>query len=308
MKISIRLPAFSLALVLLAGPAVAAADELEDAIQALKDATAKKDAAAVKKVAETIHPLTCAILAEPAPQDTDEKKAWEGRVAYAKEAELYVESALAGTALQSKPEVMVVLISTLEQQNAKSKYLDEAYGPYLVALNKTGAAAKIPVIVEKALANFPENEDLLLLSMENALTRKQSDRALAYANRLTGVLSKHPKPEGVSAADWERKRSAALGRGYWVAGVISAEKGVHVAADKNLRAALPLIQGNNAMLGPALFYLGMANYQLGKMTLNKAKILEAAKFSEQAMAIDSPYAGQAQHNALVMKQEAARMR
>ena len=81
-----------------------------------------------------------------------------------------------------------------------------------------------------------------------------------------------------------------------------------MAADKNLRAALPLVQGNAPMAGPAFFYLGMANYELGKMTLNKAKVLEAARFSEQSMAIDSAYQEQARHNALVMKNEAAKMR
>jgi tetratricopeptide (TPR) repeat protein len=252
--------------------------------------------------------MTCEILSETAPKDADEKKIWDERVAYAKSAQLYVESALAGTALQSQPAVMVELISALEQENPKSKYLDEAYGPYLVALNKTGSGSKIPAVAEKALANFPENEDLLLLMTDTAMTRKQPDRALNYANRLTAVLNRHPKPEGVAAADWERKKSASLAHGYYVAGVISAEKGVYVAADKNLRAALPLIQGQTAMLGPALFYLGMADYQLGKMTMNKAKMLEAVKFSEQSMVIDSPYADQARHNALVIKQEAARMR
>jgi hypothetical protein len=44
------------------------------------------------------------------------------------------------------------------------------------------------------------------------------------------------------------------------------------------------------------------------MTLSKAKMLEAVKFSEQSMVIDSPYADQARHNALVIKDEAARMR
>ena len=42
--------------------------------------------------------------------------------------------------------------------------------------------------------------------------------------------------------------------------------------------------------------------------MNKAKVLDAVKFSEQSMVIDSPYADQARHNALVIKQEAARMR
>jgi hypothetical protein len=83
---------------------------------------------------------------------------------------------------------------------------------------------------------------------------------------------------------------------------------VYVVADKNLRAALPLIQGQPAMQGPALFYLGMSNYQLGKMTLNKAKMLEAQKFSEQSMAIPGPYQDQARHNSLVIKDEAAKMR
>jgi hypothetical protein len=44
------------------------------------------------------------------------------------------------------------------------------------------------------------------------------------------------------------------------------------------------------------------------MTLNKAKVVEAAKFSEQSAAIESAFADQARHNAIVMKTEADRMR
>ena len=50
-----RLPAIGMAIVFLAGPVVAVADELEDAVQSLKEATAKKDVDAVKKLA-AIHP------------------------------------------------------------------------------------------------------------------------------------------------------------------------------------------------------------------------------------------------------------
>jgi hypothetical protein len=62
------------------------------------------------------------------------------------------------------------------------------------------------------------------------------------------------------------------------------------------------------MLAAALFYLGTANYQLGKMTLDKARVLEGAKFSEQCSLIEGPYAEQARHNAIVMKTEGQRMR
>lgn len=303
-----KLPALGLALMLLVGPVVAVADELEDAIQSLKDAAAKKDVDAIKKLSATIRPMTKEILAEAAPAGADEKKAWQERIAYAKNAESYADSVVVAAALQSEPDVMVELIGLLEQQNPKSKALDAAYGPYLVALDKSGAKAKVPAIAEKALANLPENDDLLLYMMETVAAKSQTDRALVYANRLTAALNKHPKPEGMAAADWERKKNAELARGYYMAGAVSASKSLWVPADKNLRAALPLIKDQPAMLGPALFYLGWANYQLGKMTMNKAKVLEGQKFSEQSMAIPGDFQAQAQRNAFIIKDDAAKMR
>ena len=303
-----KLSALGIAMVLIAGPALAADDELDATYQSLKDAVAKKDPAQVKKVALEIYPLVCMELSAPVPQKEEEKDAWTSRLAYAKGINDYLEYGIYSTAVGSPPAAMVDLLGVLEAQFPKSKYLDSVYGAYLVALNQTGAAAKIPGIAEKGLENFPDNEDLLLFLTDHSLSRKQPDRALTYANRLVAVLSRRPRREGFSAADWERKRSAGLARGYWTAGVIYGERSQFVAADKNLRAALPLIQGSPAMMGPALFYLGNANYQLGKQTLNKALVLDGAKFSEQCAAIDTPYAEQARHNALVMRNDAARMR
>jgi hypothetical protein len=303
-----KLPVLGMALVFLFGPAVAVADDLEDAVQNLKEAAAKKDVDGIKKLAATIRPMATAILKEAAPASADEKKAYDERIAYAKTTIGYVDSVFYTVALQSPAAVQVDLFSALEQDSPKSKWLGEGYGNYLVALKSAGAAAKIPGVAEKGLANFPDNEDLLLYLCDRAMSANQADRALTYANRLTAALNKKAKPDNLSAADWDRKRTAALGHGYYVAGVVSATKQQWVPADKNLRAALPLIQGQAGMQGPALFYLGMANYNLGKMTNNKAKLLDAVKFSEQSMVIDSPFSEQARHNALVMKDEAARMR
>jgi hypothetical protein len=303
----VKLPVLMTA-VLLAGPVVALADTLEDRFQSLQDAVKNKNASEVKKLAVEIFPLATQLICASEPQGEDEKEVWKNDVARGKSVGAYAEYALFAIGLESPAAVLVDLISTLEQENPTSKYLETAYGPYLVALNQTGAASKVPAIAEKALANFPENEDLLLVLADSAVSRKQTDRALTWSNRLVAALSKHPKPEGVAAAQWERKRNAGLGRGYWISGLIYGERNQYLNADKNLRAALPLIQGNQPMMGPALFYLGMANYQLGKMTLNKARILEGARFSEQAAAMDSPYAEQARHNALVMKNEAGQMR
>ena len=99
-----------------------------------------------------------------------------------------------------------------------------------------------------------------------------------------------------------------LGHGHYVAGLMQFQKGQFYNADKELRAALPLIQDNKPMLGSALFSLGVANFQLGKTMMNRARVLEAATFSEQAAAIPGEHAQQAGHNSLAMKKEARTMR
>lgn len=298
---------FGIAMLLLAGTAAPAAD-INETYQKLQQAVAQKDATQVKKLALEIYPQVTELLATPAPAAAEDKEAWTSQMAWGKSVAAYAEYSLSATAVVSEPATTVDLIATLEGMNPKSKYLDEAYAPYFLALNKTGASAKVPAIAEKALQNFPENDDLLLVLTDAAMAKQQSDRAQGYANRLVAAVGRHSKPEGMSAADWERKKTAALSHGYWIAGVIAGEKNQYAAADRNLRAALPLIQGNPSMMGPALFYLGVANFNIGKMTANKAKVLEAAKFSDQAAGIAGPYQDQAWRNAGVIKQEAAKMR
>ena len=291
-----------IAAVALAGSALwaQAGDDMEKSLAGLKEAQAGKDAAQVKKLAVDTIALAKKAAAEPAPEDVEAKSGWQDRIDYAKNVTLQCEYALAATALQAPPETMIDLLTTLEQANPKSKYLDEAWGPYLLALSKTGASSKVPEVAAKALVNFPNNEDLLLVMAEHSLAAKQEDRALTYASRLVAAASRRPAGE--------RKNGEALTRGHWIVGVISGEKGKYVDADKNLRAALPGIGDNAAMKGAALFYLGVANFQLGKMTLNKARVLEGAKFSDQAAAIPGAYAQQAWKNAQIMKTEAGNMR
>lgn len=284
------------------------ADELATSYQSLKAAQEKGDAAAVKKLAGETSALAHKAAAEPAPEDADEKDAWTKRVAYAKDIDEQTEYALYEVALKSPPATMVDLLGALEAQNPKCKYLDAAYASYLYALRQTGGAAKVPVVAEKALANFPENTDLLMAVVNSSYAAKQLDKSSTYANRLVAALARKTKPEGMSEADFEKQKATGLGSGYWVMGLVAAERKQDMATDKNLRAALPYIKGNNAMLAPALYYLGVANYNLGKMTVSKAKILEGAKFSDDCAAIPGDLAQQAWKNSQIMKADAAKMR
>ncbi|MDE3166036.1 MAG: hypothetical protein KGN36_09535, partial [Acidobacteriota bacterium] len=213
-----------MAFMLLAGPAAAPAADINENYQKLQQAVAQKDAAQVKELALALYPQVTQLLATPAPASADDKEAWTSQMAWGKSVAGYAEYSLFATgaaAAAAQPATTVDLIATLEGMNPKSKYLDEAYAPYLLALSKTGAAAKVPAIAEKALANFPENDDLLLILADNAMGKQQSDRAAAFATRLVAAVNRHSKPEGMSAADWDRKRNAALSHGYWIAGVIA---------------------------------------------------------------------------------------
>jgi len=275
MKFAVLTSALALAAGVSLLPAPLLADDLDDALAALKQAEPSKDAAKVKELAAAAH-TTARKYEGPAPADAD-KESYEARQRYAKDVDHYSEYALYALASQmrSNPNVAEDLINTLEKQNPKSEYL--------------------------------ELPDALDVQADIAVARKQTDRAAAIANRMIAAANKKP-PEGTSAADWDRTKSYALGKAYYIIGTSACERNKFADTDRNLRAALPYIKGNNGMLGPALFCLGVANYNLANLTANKAKMLEAAKFSEQAAAIPGPTQDQAYKNSIAMKQAADRMR
>jgi tetratricopeptide (TPR) repeat protein len=308
MKLSI----ITLTLLLVALPCLAQLPDTEPLMasyNSLKEAVeSKKAPEEIKKLAMDVNAKAEEVIAAPAPDSEGDKEILAKQVDYAKGLQSYSEYALFSTAAEAAPAVAVDLFATLEQDNPKSKYLDEGYARYFYALNQAGQAAKVPAIAEKALANFPNNGDLLLVLADSALSKNQADSALRYASRLVSVMNGAEKPEGVPDADWQKKKSSALGRGYWIVGLVQGQKQNFFEADKNLRAALPYIRGNDSMAGPALYMLGVANYQLGRAALNKKRVLEAADYSDQAAKIKGAHQQAAWNNAQAMRTEAAKMR
>jgi hypothetical protein len=262
---------FGVALLLMTGPATVFADDLDDALDALKQAQPSKDTAKIKELAAAAHAVAQKYEGPP-PADAD-KESYAARSRYAKDVEKYSEYALFTAASQS-PASAADLISTLEKQNPKSEYLE-----------------------------YPR---ALMIMVENARAKKQMDRAVSYANRLIAAANGKP-PQGAES-EWEATKSSGLGLGYFVVGSNACDKQQWNPADKNLRAALPLVKGNAGMAQPTLFCLGLANYNIGKLTQNKAKMLEAVEFSKQAAAIAGPLQDPALKNSFNIKTEADRMR
>jgi tetratricopeptide (TPR) repeat protein len=276
-----------LAAILFAGTVAVSAQEMDNGYAELKQAVEKKDVAAIKKLATETSKLARQVIDSKQPDGMD-KATWDEQVSHAKEIDVYTEYALYATAIQAPAATTVDLMSTLEQQNPKSKYLAEGYGRYFSALSAAGQGAKVPAIADKAIANFPENADLLALVADRALSSQQFDRAMTLARRLVATGKN-------------------LNRGYYILGLAANGAGQFAEANKALRAALPLVKGNDNMTGTVLFNLGVANYQLGRRTANKAMVFEGAKFSEQAAQVKFPMMNQAAQNARVMRAEAMKM-
>jgi tetratricopeptide (TPR) repeat protein len=87
-----------------------------------------------------------------------------------------------------------------------------------------------------------------------------------------------------------------------MAGITYSGQGKYAEADKSLRAALPNLK-EQQVRAIGLFHLGLADYQLGKASKNRAQIQDALKYSEQSAAIQSPLQPQAQKNVRAIRGE-----
>ena len=287
-----KLLTLSLAAILGASLLPAAPFDIETSLTDLKSAVEKKDPITVKKLATELSASAREAGKEAAPADAAEKEAWQSRIDRAKEVDVYAEYALYATAVQAEPAVMVDLLTTLEQQNPKSKYLEDAYGAYFAALTKSGGAAKIPAVADKALVSWPGNPDLLLILADSAYQGKKYDRAATLGNRLIAAAGKKGKP-------------GLLGHAYFITGMSYYLENNFLNADKTLRAGLTYFKGGDeATLATALYGLCVSDYQQGRQSLSKALMLEGANFCDQAAKLKSPVAQQAWSNAHMIRTEA----
>ena len=258
------------------------ADELEDSYAKLKDTVAKKDADAVKADAAATNKLAQVLVTAPQPSDAAEVENWKQRVQYGKEVAAYSEYALAYVATTVEGPKTIELVDALIAQNPKSKYIDTCTSQYLAALGKSGPAKQLDGM-KKIVDGRPDNE-VALAALAEGLMSKSPDTALRYANNLI------------------RLKGAGAATGYYVAGVINGAKTVWLDCDRDLKAALPLVH-DNYKLGIVYFYLGLAEYNLGKVTLDRTKMQAGLKYSQQSAAIAGPMKDQAYHNVLAIQNE-----
>jgi hypothetical protein len=292
----------AVALFSIAGVVSASPDEIADAYAKLKEAVEKKDPDAVKTGAAETSKLARELVSAPKPSDASEVDNWTQRIGYGKEVDGYTEYALGFTATQGlDPAKTIELVDALIAQNPKSKYLDLCAATYLAVLGKHGGSAKQLEGMAKLVAGRPDNEVALAALAEGSM-KTSPDRALGYANRLLAVMKSKPKPEGVSAADWERAKASAFGTGYYISGMVSGQKEAWTDCDRDLKASLTYVK-DQTRLGAVYYSLGVCNYRFGKLTHDKSRVQAGLQYSQQSAKIPGAMQNGAYQNTVAMQRE-----
>ena len=276
--------------------------DIDAAYANLKAAEGKKDSEAVAKWAGVTADIAAKVPSLPKREDESEEDR-KHAIDFASQVVKYTEYALYASALQENdPAKVMKLAETLEQRNAQSEYIPQIMPKYAVAARQANALPAAVTFGDRALERGQANEDLLLLMADQSMQQKNADKVAAYSAKILELMASKPKPEGMGEADWEKKKATTTALAHWMNGMASATASRWSQADKSLRAALPLIKDNDQLLAPALFHLGVANYNMGKGK-SRQQMTDAVAFLKQCAAMKSAYQASAQKNVAAIVNE-----
>jgi len=276
--------------------------DMDMAYYALKAAVGKEDVELVKKWSErTSEAARKAAGTGKAPADDEEKKAIE----YAKSVDEYSEYALYVVALkqQDNPKTQIDLIETIEKRNIKSQYLPLATASYFAALSKAGEGGKVCTAAERMSAAGSRDAEAMLVAANCAWRGQKAAAVVTYGSRALEVINARQKPEGTSDSDFAKMKENIAGSANCYVGVGYSLEQKWGPANKSLRAALPMLAGNEELRGTALFYLGLANYSLGKTIGDRGQMRQGMQFFQQSAGIKNPMQDQAEKNSKLILQE-----
>ena len=225
----------------------------------------------------------------------------KGRADYAQQLDSYSEYSIYALALKTTdPQKVIALSQSLQQRNPKSQYMGKLSGIYLNAMRQAGQNDQIGPVAEKLLEADPNSADALFAAADYSMQHQNMDKCLEHSTKLVQVMQQASKPEGVSDADWQKRKNTMLGAGLWMQGLAYNSKRQYQQANTSLRQSLPLLQENKQLLGLSLFALGLADHSLGKAG-NRAMMQDALKYFQQSAALTSPVQAQAQANVKAMR-------
>ncbi len=274
--------------------------DMDAAYYALKAAVAKGDIPAAKTwSARTAEAAQKVIASDKAPADDDAKHQLE----YAKEVDEYSEYGLYVLALKAQPKEVVDLVDQMIKQDPRSQYLPLISGNYFADLEKAGEGSKACPAAERMSAGASKNAEAMIFSADCSMRAQKGAGMITYGDKALEAINGRTKEEGMSDAEWTTVKDDIIGRAHWYVGVGYSLEGKYGPANKSLRVALPMLKGSEQLRGMCLFYLGLANYSLGKAIGDRGQMRQGMQFFQQSAAISNPMQDQASRNAKLVLNE-----
>jgi tetratricopeptide (TPR) repeat protein len=268
---------------------------IEIANRSLKLAEMQQDAALIQNWAEINARVADSILSSPETGETGKK-----RLEIARSMVTYIENLAYSEVLRTEdPAQKLARIEKFLERYKNSSYRTVLDDLYLEAANVSGGTQKALAAARKILEWDDRNVVALMVVAENYLrSGKEPGLLKESAEKILALVDRQPKPEGLTAPQWSKKKAVLVGRAHWMIGRASMQEDKYRDADNSLRAALPYLKGDNQMTSDALFYLAWANYQMRNFS-------DAMRFSTECTRIDGPYRAQAAKNLEVFRAETA---
>jgi len=259
-------------------------DDPEAALQCLKVAEAKKDVAGVRRFGLMTGAAAHKMAASEQPKETGEVEGWKAQVAYARQVEQYADYALYRVTLESRdPKFVMETAEAVRARNGESEYAAKIAEPLFVAYRQAKEDTKALALAEKMVAAGGGSEDMLLVLANSYMEqKKEPEKIHSYSARIVQLMGQKTKPEGISDADWSSRRNLIVGLAHYMSGKQYHNDNQFAKADVELRAALPMVEGNPAIRPEVLYMLAMSNFKLDKPQ-------EAANYFKACAAVKSPY-------------------
>ncbi len=272
------------------------------AFAGLRAAESAGDDAKVMFFAEATHTACRKALSAAMPEGADEDQ-WKASQDYAKQILPLSEYALVKLAGKTSDAAAIDgFAERLAKLNAKSEYLPAIRERQFLAARAANNQALGLKAAESLAGEGKASEDALLYLAGIYLeTKRHPEKVIEYTDAALKSLAESRKPDAVTAEDWGKAVKFNTGLAHWIQGLQHANEKRWAPANHSLRLALPQIQGNSSMLAAAYFYLGIANFEIGKRSKDHKEVVDAVKFSEQCAAIAGPYQAQARQNVKAMR-------
>ena len=267
-------------------------DNFENAINMVRAASEKGDVDKLSSYGEKAGGIIQRYKAAPAPEGTP-AAAWEEQKTRTLEANkescVYVQQLVFSGVYQVKePAKRAALLVKFGQAFPDSTYANQALGVAATDYQRMQNTAKMLEVANGVLAKDPSDVGMLLLLSDHYGEKgEQLDKAETYAKKAISSLESAKKPEGVTDEQWTQQKSLQKGLALSSLGQINIEKKDNAQAVENLKAAAPLVKGDDGSYA-------RNQYRLGFALLNLKRNTEAKEAFTQAASVNSPYKALAQ--------------